>query len=136
MTSDERSDRTLTMNTNTTRSYKDLVVWQKGIALAKLVYQLTKNFPSEEKFGLLAQMRRAAVSIPSNIAEGQARHTTGEFIQFISHAEGSVAELDTQLILSIELKFCRDVRAEAAFELIAELRRMLNVLRRKLASRH
>lgn len=136
MTSDERSDRTLTMNTNTTRSYKNLVVWQKGIALAKLVYQLTKNFPSEEKFGLLAQMRRAAVSIPSNIAEGQARHTTGEFIQFISHAEGSVAELDTQLILSIELKFCRDVGAEAAFELIAELRRMLNVLRRKLASRH
>ncbi len=136
MTSDERSDRTLTMNTNTTRSYKDLVVWQKGIALAKLVYQLTKNFPSEEKFGLVAQMRRAAVSIPSNIAEGQARHTTGEFIQFISHAEGSVAELDTQLILSIELKFCRDVGAEAAFELIAELRRMLNVLRRKLAARH
>ncbi|MFZ0917392.1 MAG: four helix bundle protein [Candidatus Udaeobacter sp.] len=124
------------MNTNTTRSYKDLVVWQKGIALAKLVYQLTKNFPSEEKFGLVAQMRRAAVSIPSNIAEGQARHTTGEFIQFISHAEGSVAELDTQLILSIELKFCRDVGAEAAFELIAELRRMLNVLRRKLAARH
>ena len=136
MTSDERSDRTLTMNTNTTRSYKDLVVWQKGIALAKLVYQLTKNFPSEEKFGLVAQMRRAAVSIPSNIAEGQARHTTGEFIQFISHAEGSVAELDTQLILSIELKFCRDVGAEAAFKLIAELRRMLNVLRRKLAARH
>ena len=123
------------MNTNITRSYKDFVVWQKGIALAKLVYQLTKNFPSEEKFGRVAQMRRAAVSIPSNIAEGQARHTTGEFIQFISHAEGSVAELDTQLILSIELKFCREVGAEAAFELIAELRRMLNVLRRKLASR-
>jgi four helix bundle protein len=136
VTSDEGSDRTLTMNTNTTRSYKDLVVWQKGIALAKLVYQLTKNFPSEEKFGLVAQMRRAAVSIPSNIAEGQARHTTGEFIQFISHAEGSVAELDTQLILSIELKFCRDVATEAAFELISELRRMLNALRRKLSARH
>jgi four helix bundle protein len=137
VTSDESSDRTLTMNTNTTRSYKDLVVWQKGIALAKLVYQLTKHFPSEEKFGLVAQMRRAAVSIPSNIAEGQARHTTGEFIQFISHAEGSVAELDTQLILSIELKFCRDAGAEAAFEeVIGELRRMLNVLRRKLAARH
>ena len=124
------------MNTNITCSYKDFVVWQKGIALAKLVYQLTKNFPSEEKFGRVAQMRRAAVSIPSNIAEGQARHTTGEFIQFISHAEGSVAELDTQLILSIELKFCRDVGTEAAFELIGELRRMLNVLRRKLAARH
>ena len=127
---------TLTMNANITRSYKDLVVWQKGIALAKLVYQLTKNFPSEEKFGRVAQMRRAAVSIPSNIAEGQARHTTGEFIQFISHAEGSVAELDTQLILSIEMKLCRDVGAKVTFEMIAELRRRLNVLRRKLAARH
>ena len=123
------------MNPNTTRSYKDLVVWQKGIALAKLVYQLTKNFPSEEKVGLVAQMRRAAVSIPSNIAEGQARHTTGEFIQFISHAEGSVAELDTQLILSIELKFCGSAAADAAFALISEIRRMLNALRRKLATR-
>ena len=118
-----------------TRSYKDLIVWQKGIALAKAVYQLTQKYPSEEKFGLVAQMRRAAVSIPSNIAEGQARHTTGEFIQFISHAEGSVAELDTQLILSIELRFCSDANAEPAFCLISELRKMLNVLRRKLSAR-
>ncbi len=78
-------------------------------------------------------MRRAAISIPSNIAEGQARHTTGEFIQFLSHAEGSVAELDTQLILSIELKFCSSGTAEPGFVFIAELRRMLNALRRKLA---
>ena len=125
----------LRMKATTARSYKDLVVWQKGIALAKLIYHVTKNFPSEEKFGLVAQMRRAAVSIPSNIAEGQARHTTGEFIQFISHAEGSVAELDTQLILSIELKFCTASPANPAFELIGELRRMLNALRRKLAAR-
>lgn len=123
------------MNTKTTRSYKDLVVWQKGIALAKLIYQLTNKFPSEEKFGLVAQMRRAAVSIPSNVAEGQARHTTGEFIQFISHAEGSLAELDTQLILSIELRFDRTENTAAAFELISELRCMLNALRRKLAAR-
>jgi len=123
------------MNTNTTRSYKDLVVWQKGIALAKLIYQLTKKFPSEEKFGLVAQMRRAAVSIPSNVAEGQARHTPGEFIQFISHAEGSLAELDTQLILSTELKFCSESAAEPAFTLLDEIRRMLNALRRKLAAR-
>src|SRR4029077_16046154 len=96
------------------RSYKDLVVWQKGILLAKIVYRLTQTFPSAEKFGLIAQMRRAAVSIPSNIAEGQARHTTGEFIQFLSHAEGSVAELDTQLILSIELKICNGATADPA----------------------
>src|SRR3979490_1887386 len=103
---------------NKTQSYKDLVVWQKGIALAKAVYQLTSKFPAEEKFGLVAQRRRAAVSIPSNIAEGQARHTTGEFIQFISHAEGSVAELDTQLILIVALKFCSNENAETAFPLI------------------
>jgi four helix bundle protein len=96
---------------------------------------LTQNLPPEEKFGLVAQMRRSAVSIPSNVAEGQARHTTGEFIQFISHAEGSIAELDTQLILSAELGFCDSANAAAAFELIDELRRMLNALRRKLSTR-
>lgn len=123
------------MKMKKTQDYKDLVVWQKGIALAKLIYRLTQSFPSAEKFGLVAQMRRAAVSIPSNLAEGQARHTTGEFIQFISHAEGSVAELDTQLILSIELEVCEHARVAAPFELIGELRRMLNGLRRKLLAR-
>jgi four helix bundle protein len=122
------------MKTNT-RGYKDLLVWQKAIALAKIIYRITRNFPVAEKFGLIAQMRRAAVSIPSNIAEGQGRHTTGEFIQGISHAEGSVAELDTQLVLSVELMFLREEEAQIAFELIEELRRMLNVLRRKLSER-
>jgi len=118
-----------------TRSYKDLIVWQKGIALAKVVYRLTQRFPSAKKFGLVAQMRRAVVSIALNLAEGQARHTRGAFIQFISHAEGSVAELDTQLILSVELKLCDNSSAAPALELIDELRRMLKVLRRKLATR-
>jgi len=118
-----------------TQNYKDLIVWQKSIALAKTIYKLTQTFPKEERFGLVSQTRRAAVSIPSNIAEGQARHTTGEFIQFISHAEGSVAELDTQIILSVELKFCAKKDAIAAYEMIDELRRMLNALRRKLAER-
>jgi|SRR6266403_2530769 len=116
-----------------TQNYKDLVVWQKGIALAKATYRLTSKFPSEEKFGLVSQMRRAAVSIPSNIAEGQARHTTGEFIQFISHAEGSVAELETQLILSLELPFAKADDSQASFVLLDEIRRMLNGLRRKLS---
>ncbi len=64
---------------------------------------MTQAFPSEEKFGIISQMRRAAVSVPSNIAEGQARNTTGEFVQFLSHAEGSLAELDTQVRLSVAL---------------------------------
>jgi four helix bundle protein len=114
--------------------YRDLVVWQKGIAVAKLVYALTRTFPAEEKFGLVSQMRRASVSISSNIAEGQARHTTGEFIQFISHAEGSVAELDTQLHLAVELGFATEQQSAACFEILSELRRMLNGLRRRLRS--
>ena len=117
---------------NKPQSYKDLNVWQKGIELAKLIYTLTARFPTEEKFGLVSQMRRATVSIPSNIAEGQARHTTGEFIQFISHAEGSVAELNTQLILAVELGFSASEPAAPAAELMEPLRRMLNGLRRKL----
>ncbi|HSH37373.1 MAG TPA: four helix bundle protein [Chthoniobacterales bacterium] len=109
-----------------TQSYKDLVVWQKGIALATLIYQVTASFPPEEKFGLVSQMRRAAVSIPSNIAEGQARHTTGEFIQFISHAERSAAELETQIILAVELGFCTKNDVITAYATVDEIRRMLN----------
>lgn len=73
------------------QNFKDLLVWQRGMVLAKLIYEITRTFPSDERFGLVAQMRRVAVSIPSNVAEGQARHTTGESVQFISHAEGSLA---------------------------------------------
>src|SRR5256886_17530204 len=114
------------------QSYKDLNVWQKGIELAKLIYTLTTRFPAEEKFGLVSQMRRAAVSVPSNIAEGHARRTTGEFIQFISHAEGSLAELDTQTRLSVELCFCGPLEAEAVLASVTEVRNMLTGLRRKL----
>jgi four helix bundle protein len=116
------------------QGYRDLVVWQKGIALAKEIYLLTKKLPADEKFGLVSQMRRAAVSVPSDIAEGQARHTTGEFIQFISHAEGSVAELDTQLSLCEQLKLLSPTECQSAASLLDELRRMLNSLRRKLSS--
>ena len=116
-----------------TQNYRDLVVWQKSIELAKLLYPLSAQFPSEEKFGLISQIRRAAVSIPSNIAEGQARHTTGEFIQSISHAEGSVAEVDTQLFLAVELDFVSNKQAARCFDLLGDERRMLNALRRRLS---
>jgi four helix bundle protein len=130
----ETSSYNVDMN-HGTQNYKDLLVWQKGIELAKSVYRLTQNFPSEEKFGLVSQMRRAAVSIPSNLAEGQARHTSGEFVQFISHAEGSAAELDTQLILSVELALCKKANAVPIYESIEEIRRMLNALRRAISRR-
>ena len=117
------------------RGYKDLIVWQKAMLLVRNIYLLTNKFPSDERFGLISQMRRAAVSVPSNIAEGQARHSTGEFIQFISHAEGSVAELDTQLAIAVDLGYCDDETAKPLFDLLLELRKMLNGLRRKLQGR-
>ncbi len=120
------------VNITKPRSFKDLLVWQKGMDLARQVYHVTLPFPAAEKFGIVSQMRRAAVSIPSNIAEGQARHTTKEFIQFISHAEGSVAELETQLILAEDLGFCTRDRTDTAFGLVSDLRNMLNALRRTL----
>ena len=118
------------------KSYKDLLVWQKGISLVKLIYQITGEFPPSETYGLAAQMRRAAVSVPSNIAEGQARNSTKEFIQFVSHAEGSAAELETQLIISRELGYSSSGKTSEAMDLVAELRKMLNALRRKLVTRH
>jgi len=112
--------------------YKDLLVWQKAIALAKEVYRMTASFPGEERFGLTSQMRRAAVSVPSNIAEGQARHGTREFLQFISHASGSLAELETQILLSVDLGFGAESDSDTLLEKIGELQRMLAGLRRSL----
>src|SRR5579872_840847 len=90
------------------------------------------NFPADERFGLISQVRRAAVSVPSNVAEGQARHTTRAFVQFISHAEGSLAEVDTQLTLSNQLEFCNMSQTAEIFSLIGEIRKMLMSLRGRL----
>src|ERR1043165_2029012 len=98
----------------------------------KEIYLMTRQFPRDEKFGLTSQMRRAAVSIPSNIAEGQARRSTGEFIQFISNAEGSVAELETQLEIAADLAYCTAAQKDLVMGLAEEVRKMLNGLRRKL----
>jgi len=117
------------------RSYRDLLIWQKGMALAKQIYAMTRTFPGDERFGLTAQMRRAVVSVPSNIAEGQARHGQREFIQFLSHAEGSLAELDTQLALAVELGYCRPSDADTSVATITELQKMMASLRGKLTAR-
>src|SRR2546423_10221111 len=100
--------------------------------LVKQIYLMTRQFPRDEKFGLTSQMRRAAVSIPSNIAEGQARRSTGEFIQFISNAEGSVAELETQLEIASELGYCTSAQKESVMGWRKKVRKMLNALRRRL----
>lgn len=116
------------------RHYKELQIWQKGMALAKLVYKLTQKFPDGEKFGSVSQMRRAAVSVPSNIAEGQARQGTREFLQFLSHAGGSLAELETQVLLSEELGYCKAPETAKIGETIAELQKMLFAIRSKLSA--
>src|SRR5487761_1679764 len=112
------------------KHYKELLVWQKGMSLAKGVYGLTARFPTDERFGLVSQMRRAAVSVPSNIAEGQARHGTREFLQFLSHSSGSLAELETQLLLSLEMNYCTKNDTESVAGLIGELQKMIAALRR------
>ena len=115
--------------------YKSLIVWQKSITLVKCIYTLTSNFPVDEKFGLTSQMRRAAVSVPSNIAEGQARRTTGDYIRFVSNAEGSLAELDTQLLIAVELNYIERSNSLECSELMMEVRKMLNAFRRSLMAR-
>jgi len=107
-------------------SYRDLLVWQKAIALVTEIYRATRSFPKEEVYGLTSQMRRAAVSIPSNIAEGQARLTKGEFRQFLGQAKGSLAELDTQLVIAQNLGYIS--QPEPLLNQLAEVGRMLNGL--------
>src|SRR5437762_13980195 len=101
----------------------------------KFVYEITMCIPVEERYGLTSQLRRAAISVPSNIAEGQARRGTNEFLQFLSIAEGSLAELDTQLLLSVELGFAQQADVDPALKEIDELlQKMLVALKRKLSS--
>lgn len=110
--------------------YKDLKVWQKALELTKLIYGITRNFPTEEKFGLTNQIRRASVSIPSNIAEGAGRNSDKEFIQFLAIAAGSCYEVETQLIIAIELKYTAE--AEEVSKLIEEIQKMLFAFSNKL----
>ena len=117
------------------KHYKELLVWQKGMVLAKGAYGLAANFPADERFGLVSQMRRAAISVLSNIAEGQARQGTSEFLQFLSHARGSLAELETQLLMSIDLAYCKRGEVDEVAALIGELQRMIAALGRSLENR-
>ena len=107
------------------KHYQDLVVWQKAMALTQEVYQLVKLLPPEERFALSDQMRRSAVSIPSNIAEGQGRQTDKEFKQFLSIAKGSVFEVETQLLICVRIQYLSEANIENALSLCDELGKML-----------
>ncbi|NLL15311.1 MAG: four helix bundle protein [Fibrobacter sp.] len=118
------------------KTYRELTVWQKSIDLTVKVYKLTRFFPAEEKFGIISQMRRAASSIPANIAEGQARNTKGEFLQFLGIARGSVAELETFVTLSEKLEFLNQKDSEILFHDLEEINKMLHGLTKSLSTHH
>ena len=108
------------------QSYRDLIAWQKGIDLVTEVYRLTQAFPREELYGLSNQLRRAAVSVPSNIAEGQARSSPKEFHHFLATARGSLVEIETQIIIAEKLKYLQPDASHSILERTAELGRILN----------
>jgi len=117
------------------RSYRELLVWQKAKSLAVDIYRETQPLPKAELYGMTSQMRRAAVSVPSNIAEGQGRLTSGEFQQFLGHARGSLLELDTQLAIAHDLGYLSDaVHAnleQEAYQVLGLLNRLLESIKAK-----
>ena len=117
------------------RTFRDLVAWQKGINLSLLVYRLTKRFPDEEKFGLVSQMRRSAVSIPANIAEGYGRGRRAEYIRYLEIGRGSLFELQTYLELAQEMKWVDGEDLAAVARLADEVDRIVSALLRSLKRR-
>ena len=113
------------------RSYRELFVWQKAKALATETYRFTESFPRIETYGLTSQMRRAAVSVASNIAEGQGRLTTGEFVHFLGQARGSLLELETQIAIACDLAYLKMGQVE---ELSGEIYQVLGLLNRLIDS--
>jgi four helix bundle protein len=116
------------------KSHRDLIVWQKGMDLVVLIYQATAAFPKHELYALVSQLRRAAASIPANIAEGQGRRSKAEFCQFLGNARGSLLELDTHLELSLRLKYLTPSQHERIHKDVVEVGKLTNGLLRSLAS--
>jgi len=112
--------------------YRDLIVWQKSMQICKTIYAYTETFPKSQQFVLVGQMQRAAISIPSNIAEGYNRQYTKEYKQFLSIAYGSVGELETQILLAKELGFLTDIQVNSLLSNITEVAKMLHVMIQKM----
>ena len=110
------------------KSFRDLIAWKKAIELSRKIYNVTRFFPKEEIFGMTSQMKRAVVSIASNIAEGQGRNSTGEFLQFLGISKGSLYELETQLIISQEIGFITKETSDNLLSDCEEINRLLRGL--------
>jgi len=118
------------------KNYKELKVWQKAYQLCITIYKITKHFPKDERYGLISQIRRSAVSVPSNIAEGYGRKTTPEYIQSLYIAYGSHCELETQILLSKDLGYIKTEDFEILQRDIGEVERMLKALIKSLQNKH
>jgi four helix bundle protein len=112
----------------TIKSYRDLLAWQKAMGLVTEIYHVTHKFPKDELFGLTSQLRRAAVSIPSNIAEGRGRSSLGEFRLFLGNAMGSLAEVETQIFIAQNLQYIDEATTSSLLDLSSEVGRVLNGL--------
>jgi four helix bundle protein len=113
-------------------AFKDLIVWQRAVQMSLAIYRFTSSFPVVEQYGLTSQLRRAAVSVASNIAEGYGRSTRGEYVQSLGHARGSICEIQTQLVIASGLGYGKEELRKAADNLTNEVSRMLVAIMRKL----
>jgi four helix bundle protein len=111
-----------------TSTFRDLRVWQDAMSFAEAIYKTTSELPKDELYGLVSQMRRAAVSVPSNIAEGKGRHSDPDFVRFLLHSRGSLLELQTQVLLARRLQYISEQRASQLCESIEDVGRSLNAL--------
>lgn len=116
-------------------SYKDLIAWQQGMELVALIYDATERFPSHEQFGLTSQLRRAAVSVPSNIAEGKAHYSNRDFVRFLRHARESLAEIETQVLIAEQRKYFPLQKTTQLNQKLDELGRILSGLINSLKGR-
>jgi four helix bundle protein len=116
-------------------THKNLLVWQKSMAFVTELYKLTRKYPKDEQYGLINQLRRAAVSIPSNIAEGCARRNTKQYIQFLYVSLGSASEIETQVIISYNLEYVSNNEEQNMLEMLEEIIRMLVGLIKSLSNR-
>ena len=114
------------------KDYRDLIVWQKSMDLAENIYAVSTLFPKSEIYGLTSQIRRAAISVPSNIAEGQGRYSDADFARFLSIANGSVKEIETQLLLAVRLNYLQSSQIHVSIDLCSEIARLIAGLKGKL----
>ena len=121
--------------TSSVKSYRDLIAWKKAMELVLEIYRATKHFPQVETYGLISQLRTAAIAVPSRIAEGHERISTGDYRQFLGHALGSLMEIETQILIAEELNYLNRERAASLLECTAEVGKILNGLLRSLRVR-